>query len=178
MSYYFGYGSNMSREFLEKVRGVFPSTSIIGSLKDYQLLMNLKGPNFIEPSFANISFKKGEKVEGMLHKISDTELNQIIASEGPEYRVVEVSIVTKARSVVAKTLMWPTNETEELPTSRRYLELLLKAAKKNGLSQEYIQKIQKKRTVYYPLLSECLGIYAYIWVRSRARKVAKNKNKK
>ena len=80
MAFYFGYGSNMSQVYLEKVRYVYPKKSIIGYIKDYALKINLKGPNFVEPGFANISYQKGSKVEGVLHEISDVELKKIIAS--------------------------------------------------------------------------------------------------
>ena len=46
----------------------------------------------------------------------------------------------------------------------------LKAAKKNGLSEGYIKEIEKKKAVYYPFLSEYYRIYAYFWVKSRAKK--------
>ena len=70
--------------------------------------MNLKGPNFIEPSFANIRFTRGKKVEGILHDISDLELEKIVASEGPEYQVIEVLVTVGNAQYKAKTLMWPT----------------------------------------------------------------------
>ena len=173
MAYYFGYGSNMSQEYLEKVRNVYPTKSTIAHLKDYTLKINLKGPNFVEPGFANISYQIGSKVEGILHEISDRELKKIIASEGPEYEVSEITVYTIDKSFLAKTLIWPTDSLEELPTSRRYLNLLLKAAKKNGLSNGYIKEIEKKKAVYYPFLSEYYRIYAYFWVKSRAKKVNK-----
>ena len=171
MTYYFGYGSNMSRTFLEKVRGVTPKSSVLGSLKDHGLIMNLKGPNFIEPSFANIRFERGKKVEGILHEITDTEFNKIVASEGPEYEVVDLPVTTSKMTINARTLIWPTDSKIELPTSRRYLKLLLKAAIHNNLSENYIEEIRRKKTVYYPILSEYFTIYAYLWVKNRAKKV-------
>ena len=54
MAFYFGYGSNMSQVYLEKVRYVYPKKSTVGHIKDYALKINLKGPNFVEPGFANI----------------------------------------------------------------------------------------------------------------------------
>ena len=71
MAHYFGYGSNMSRSFIENVRGISPKKSVLGCLENYSLIMNLKGPNFVEPSFANIRYEKGKIVEGILHEISD-----------------------------------------------------------------------------------------------------------
>ncbi len=89
MAFYFGYGSNMSQVYLEKVRYVYPKKSTVGHIEDYALKINLKGPNFVEPGFANISYQKGSKVEGILHEISDVELKKIIASEGPEYEYLK-----------------------------------------------------------------------------------------
>ena len=40
MAYYFGYGSNMSQEYLEKVRNVYPTKSTIAHLKNYILKIN------------------------------------------------------------------------------------------------------------------------------------------
>ena len=174
MAFYFGYGSNMSQVYLEKVRYVYPKKSTVGHIEDYALKINLKGPNFVEPGFANISYQKGSKVEGILHEISDVELKKIIASEGPEYEVFEIPVFTNKKRFLAKTLIWPTETLEELPTSRRYLNLLIKAAKENKLSDEYIEEIKMKKTVYYPFLSEYYKIYAYFWVKSRARKVNDN----
>jgi hypothetical protein len=174
MAFYFGYGSNMSQVYLEKVRYVYPKKSTVGHIKDYALKINLKGPNFVEPGFANIRYQKGSKVEGILHEISDIELKKIIASEGPEYEVFEIPVFTNKKRFLAKTLIWPTETLEELPTSRRYLNLLIKAAKENKLSDEYIEEIKMKKTVYYPFLSEYYKIYAYFWVKSRARKVNDN----
>ena len=138
--------------------------STVGHIEDYALKINLKGPNFVEPGFANISYKKGSKVEGILHEISDVELKKIIASEGPEYEVFEIPVFTNKKRFLAKTLIWPTETLEELPTSRRYLNLLIKAAKENKLSDEYIEEIKMKKTVYYHFLSEYYKIYEYYLV--------------
>ena len=44
--------------------------------------MNLKGPNFFEPAFANICFEKDAKVEGVVHELTETDFDRIVASEG------------------------------------------------------------------------------------------------
>ena len=171
MAHYFGYGSNMSRSFIENVRGISPKKSVLGCLENYSLIMNLKGPNFVEPSFANIRYEKGKIVEGILHEISDLELEKIIASEGIEYQIIEVPVRVENGTHMAKTLIWSTDSNVELPTSRRYLNLLLKAAHENKLSAKYIAEIKKKKSVYYPILSEYFSIYAYFWVKTRAKKI-------
>ena len=72
--FYFGYGSNMSTQYLIKRRKIIPLESQVACLKDYELIMNMGGPNFLEPSFANIRPSKGSTVEGVIHKINDNDL--------------------------------------------------------------------------------------------------------
>ena len=169
MPYYFGYGSNMSTSYLERVRGVSPSRSTATILHDYQLVMNLKGPNFIEPSFANISYSKGAKVEGIVHEVEQIDLDRIIASEGETYEIIEAPVDLDGSEVVACTLKSTEELSEDRPASRRYMKILIKAAIDNGLSSEYIVKLKKKKSVYYPLLSEIFAIRVYLWVSRRAR---------
>ena len=76
MPFYFGYASNMSRHYLENVRGVFPMRSRLTKLHAYKLVMNLKAPNIIVPRFANISYQIGSQVEGILHEVSQNELDK------------------------------------------------------------------------------------------------------
>ena len=67
--FYFGYGSNMSTQYLIKRRKIIPFSSKVGVLENFQLIMNMGGPNFLEPSFANIRPCNGSNVEGVIHKI-------------------------------------------------------------------------------------------------------------
>ena len=75
---YFGYGSNMSTQYLIKRRKIIPLESQAAFLKDYELIMNMEGPNFVEPSFANIRPCKGSSVEGVIHKIAEQDLKKIV----------------------------------------------------------------------------------------------------
>ena len=169
MPYYFGYGSNMSHRYLQSVRSVFPARSKPTTLHDYELVMNLKGPNFIEPSFANIRYLKGAKVEGIVHEVEQIDLDRIIASEGETYEIIEAPVELDGSKVVACTLRSMEEFNEDIPASRRYMKILIKAAIDNGLSSEYIDKLKTKKSVYYPFLSELFAIRIYLWVRRRAR---------
>ena len=73
--FYFGYGSNMSTQYLIRRRKITPMESQVALLKDYELIMNMEGPNFLEPSFANIRACKGSKVEGVIHRIDENSDN-------------------------------------------------------------------------------------------------------
>ena len=96
---YFGYGSNMSTQYLIKRRKIIPHESKVGVLKDYQLIMNMGGPNFLEPSFANIRNCKGVTVEGVIHKIDREDLQKIVNTEGEDYKLVKLSVYIEGSSL-------------------------------------------------------------------------------
>ena len=95
--FYFGYGSNMSTQYLIKRRKIIPLESQAALLKDYELIMNMGGPNFLEPSFANIRSSKGSTVEGVIHKINELDLQKIINTEGEDYQLVKLSVYRKGK---------------------------------------------------------------------------------
>ena len=131
--------------------------------------MNVKGPNFIEPAFANICFEKGAKVEGVIHEVTESDLDRIVASEGETYELVKAPVTFKNKTVPAKTLRCKDSTTEEFPASRRYMKILITAATENNLSSDYVEFLKRKKSVYYPVLSEIFAIRVYFWVKVRAR---------
>jgi len=169
LAYYFSYGANMSKRYLEKVRNISPESSYTGYMLNYKMVMNLKGPNFIEPAFANICFEKDAKVEGVVHELAETDLNRIVASEGETYELVEAPVTVRNENVLAKTLRCKESTSEELPASKRYMKILIAAAKENNLSSDYVEFLESKKSVYYPVLSEIFAIRVYFWVKIRAR---------
>jgi len=58
---------------------------------------------------------------------------------------------------------------KEIPASRRYMNIIIKAAVYNGLRIVYIAMLKAKKSVYYPIISEIFAIRVYIWVIKRAR---------
>ena len=162
--FYFGYGSNMSTQYLIKRRKIIPVSSDVGVLKDYQLIMNMGGPNFLEPSFANIRNCRGFNVEGVVHEIDQKDLQKIINTEGEDYELVKLWIYVSGKKKAAYTLIYKTKETMDIPPSKRYLKILIKAAKENNLSSTYIENLEGRPCVYYPLLSEIFSIRVYLWV--------------
>ena len=169
MAYYFSYGANMSKRYLEKVRNISPASSHNGYMLNYKMVMNLKGPNFIEPAFANICFERDAKVEGVVHELAETDLDRIVASEGETYELVKVPVTFRNKTVLAKTLRCKGSTTEEFPVSRRYKKILIAAAIENNLSSDYVEFLKSKKSVYYPVLSEIFAIRVYFWVKVRAR---------
>ena len=154
----------MSTQYLIKRRKIIPVSSSAGLLKDYQLIMNMGGPNFLEPSFANIRPYKGSAVEGVIHKIDEQDLQKIVNTEGEDYQLVKLSIYTEGKRKTAYTLIYITEETKDIPPSKRYLKILIRAAKENNLSYTYIKGLEGRPSVYYPLLSEIFSLRVYLWV--------------
>lgn len=169
MAFYFGYGSNMSKKIMEDVRNIHPKRSQSTKLENYKIIMNMPGPNFVEPGFANITPCKEKSVEGVLHEITDLELKRIIASEGENYELVDIKVPFFKNVVTAKTLIYKTDITSDLLISKRYQRILIKAAEDNKLSERYIRELKSKKAVYYPILSEFYAVRVYLWVKSRAR---------
>jgi hypothetical protein len=159
----------MSKRYLEKVRNITPASSHNGYMLNYKMVMNLKGPNFIEPAFANICFERDAKVEGVVHELAETDLDRIVASEGETYELVKVPVTFRSKTVLAKTLRCKDSTTEEFPVSRRYKKILIAAAIENNLSSDYVEFLKSKKSVYYPVLSEIFAIRVYFWVKVRAR---------
>ena len=159
----------MSKRYLEKVRNISPASSHSGYLLDYKMVMNLRGPNFIEPAFANICFEKDAKVEGVVHELAETDLDRIVASEGETYELVEAPVKVRNKTILAKTLRCKESTPKELPASRRYMKILIAAAIENKLSSDYVKFLKSKKSVYYPVLSEIFAVRVYFWVKVRAR---------
>jgi hypothetical protein len=159
----------MSQHYLENIRNIRPASSHTGYMLNYKLVMNLKGPNFIEPAFANIQFEKDARVEGVVHELTDSDLERIVASEGKTYELIKAPVTFGKKTVHAKTLRCKDSTTEEFPVSRRYMKILIAAAIENNLSSDYVEFLKSKKSVYYPVLSEIFAIRVYFWVKVGAR---------
>ena len=169
MAYYFSYGANMSKHYLENIRNIRPASSHTGYMINYKLVMNLKGPNFIEPAFANIRFEKDARVEGVVHELTKSDLGRIVASEGKTYELVEAPVTFRNTTVFAKTLRCKDSTTEEFPVSRRHMKILIAPATENNVRRDQVEFLKNKKSVTYPVLSKIYAIRVYFWVRVGAR---------
>lgn len=159
----------MSKRYLENIRNISPASSRSGYMLNFKMVMNLKGPNFIEPAFANICFEKDAKVEGVVHEITENQLDRIVVSEGETYELIEAPVTIGNKTVSAQTLRCKESSQGDLPASRRYMKILIAAAIENNLSSSYIEFLRNKKSVYYPVLSEIFAIRVFFWVKIRAR---------
>ena len=159
----------MSKRYLENIRDIRAAYSHASYMINYKLVINLKGLNFVERSFANICYEKDAKVKGAVHEHTETGLARIVTSEGETYKLVEAPVTLRDKTVIAKTLRCKENTTEEIPVSKRYMKILIAAAIENKLSNDYVKFLKSKRKVYYTVLSKIFAIRVYFWVKVRAR---------
>ena len=85
-------------------------------------------------------------------------------TEGEDYKLVKLSVYVEGLRKTAYTLIYITDETKDIPPSKRYLKILIDAAKENNLSQKYIDSLEGRASVYYPILSEIFSLRVYLWV--------------
>ena len=145
MAFYFGYGSNMSTRYLYAVRNITPLRSQSSYLDDYASVMGLVRPKFIEPSFANLKSCIGGRAEGVVHEITESDVARVIASESENYEVIEAPIHFAGETILAKILRCENEVNDDLPTSRRYMRIFLKAARQDKLSNDYIEARERKK---------------------------------
>ncbi|MES2675080.1 MAG: gamma-glutamylcyclotransferase [Pseudomonadota bacterium] len=168
---YFAYGANMSRRYLTNIRNIQVLDTKRAILNGYTLTFNLKGRNFLEPGFSNISPSENEHVEGVVHRISKQDLDKIQKSEPAQYKMTDIEVVVDGEKVTAKTFVHIAEPNVSYRPSKRYLKLLTDAAKEHGLSETYIAKLHTTKHVYFPGLSESYGavIYYYL-IKKSSRK--------
>jgi hypothetical protein len=169
--FYFAYGANMSSRYLTNIRNIQVLSTTRAILYGYTLTFNLKGRNFLEPGFSNISPSENEHVEGVVHQISKQDLNKILKSEPTQYKMTDVEVMVDGEKVTAKTFVHIAEPNVSYRPSKRYLNLLTDAAKEHGLSESYIGKLNTTKYVYFPGLSESYGavIYYYLIKRSSGK---------
>ena len=106
--------------------------------------------------------------------VRDSDQALRINSEGANYEVEDITVITKNKKIKAKTLIYKSNNLLSIPPSRRYMKILINAAIKNQLSENYIQKLKRHPSVYYPILSEIYAVRIFFWVRKRSKNINSN----
>lgn len=143
MVLYFAYGSNMSKDRLVK-RGVEPIRLSIARLDDHELLFNKRSKKDPANGFANVGYRAGETVHGVLYWVKEHHMQKLDKFEGAPvhyYRKIlpvttnlgtYQAVVYVAKDVWLSETCEPTNE---------YLDFLL--AGKAFLPDAYYERIKK-----------------------------------
>ncbi|MGD1717807.1 gamma-glutamylcyclotransferase family protein [Dapis sp. BLCC M172] len=179
---YFAYGSNLSKSLLEFKLSSNPQTKerykkepsslILDSqpaiLKDFELQFNLHIPtNNIDPSYANLVYKKNSIVHGCLYEISPECKAVIDGLEGKgnvyQEENVEVLPYFSTNPIAAVTYIAYKEQIklpvltikEGVPPSKRYLKSIISGAKECNLDEKWIEFLQwqKVATITFTRLS-------------------------
>ncbi len=163
--YYFAYGSNMTTRYLSNVRNINSYESYGALVNDYEVTFSLKGIEYIEPAFANLTFSGKGKAYGVIHFIEKSDLKKIINSESSDYQMkkVFVDIIGENKKLSAWTLVGSENDFQSVP-SVRYLEIIKEGAREHGLPKECMVTLEKIQGAYIPVVSEIIGTLIYIMV--------------
>ena len=142
MIHYFAYGSNMSEERFTD-RRIISHVRQKGILKDYELVFNKKSYNK-DLVYANIEYKEGEEIEGILYEIDEKDLKRLDKFEAypKQYNRKLMDIITNEGKVPAWVYIaqkeWVV---EGLKPTKEYMDYLLDG--KEFLSEEYFEKLKK-----------------------------------
>jgi len=137
--YYFAYGSNMDEDILRQA-GVQIISREGARLKGYRLVFNKCDDKHFGVGLANIARDEKGQVEGVLYKISESDIAKLDKLEGVphDYFKMGVSvIVDDGRNISAFAYLANTDKiVGRLKPKKEYLAHMLTA--KKMLSSEYV----------------------------------------
>lgn len=143
---YFAYGSNMDQSRLERRVGRVVNLGK-AELYDAELLFDVGVKQY---SFANVGNKKGSTVEGVLYRLTTKQMRILDSYEGlyDRYQVKvlhngEKKFVTIYWSIYGWQFNHPWRPTDV------YMHHLIKGAKDNELSGEYLDILRNVKTIPY-----------------------------
>lgn len=145
---YFSYGSFLDFETLKKH---CPNARIVGRavLPNWELQFNFLSKTYdggvtgIEPAIGRI-------VRGIIYDVPDEEMVKLDGVEGvPEgiYFRQTIIVVDEQGRPVKATAYRTTNPRGPYKPRRKYLDLMIKGARKHGLNEEYINELERIETL-------------------------------
>jgi len=163
--WYFAYGSNMSTRYLSNIRNVSVIESKQAVLYDHQVRFSLSGIQPIEPGFAALHEATDHISYGVAHQIPTTDFERVIASEGDDYYVKQVTLtLPNGEQINATTLVSKTDPLSDIIPSQRYLNILIEGATEHQLPEKYVKELRGYDGAYIPILSELFGSVIYLSV--------------
>lgn len=144
MFYYFAYGSNMNPKRVE-YRGLSFDDFAGGVLYDYRLAFNKRSVKHEGAASANVVEHKGERVEGVIYKLSDPEQIEVMDPfEGYPVRYSRYLLPIETSAGTCDAWVYIANQeyvSQGLKPARWYLDHLL--AGRPWLSEAYFRKLQQ-----------------------------------
>jgi cation transport regulator ChaC len=140
LTYYFAYGSNMSRGTFEDRRGMRPIQAHPAMLENYRLCFNLPiGPG--ERGVANLESEPGAHTWGVLYLITVEQSLHLDRTEGVPrgaYRRIPVSAIVDSGERIAAFAYQSDRSRLGRKPSPRYIGLLIEGAMHHGLPPSYL----------------------------------------
>lgn len=143
MELYFAYGSNL---WLGQMRERCPSTQVEGAatLAGHRLWFPLQSQRW-GAGVASIRAEANAKTEGVLYRISRDDLHVMDGYEGVErgmYRRVELPVSCAGVERHAWMYIGRIEDGAPFPTSRAYIDTILRGAREHGLDADWIRYLQ------------------------------------
>jgi len=140
-SWYFAYGSNLSREQFRSRAGQILE-EINGQLKNYELRFNKKMRG--GTASANIQPSAGKNVYGVLYKIPESAYRNLDRFEGVpvHYRRIEVRVAAKDGREINAQVYIASKVEKGLRPAAHYLQTILDGAAEHGMPAEYVQAVR------------------------------------
>ena len=148
---YFGFGSNLDLTSL-RAKGVHPTRSRQAELPGWRLRFNVRHFFDHEGGVGNIepSDDPGDRVLGVLHECPDEDLPALDETEarGVGYDRIEIAVQTAEGSETAFAYVGRPDFIDNrcLP-SRRYLNILIRGARRAGLEPAYVASLEHQPTL-------------------------------
>jgi hypothetical protein len=151
-TYYFAYGANMSRRVFVERRGIRPLSVEPVRLDGWELSFALRGVPFVEPAWATIRPAPDGWVEGTLYGLDAADLAALDLLENG-YRREAIEVVSMEAGPVRAWVYRAPVETAGLLPSRRYLQIVIDAARERGASADYLARLEAQPAAHVPVLS-------------------------
>mmetsp|Transcript_19224 Transcript_19224/g.25036 ORF Transcript_19224/g.25036 Transcript_19224/m.25036 type:complete len:330 (-) Transcript_19224:97-1086(-) len=147
----FGYGSNMSQDFIRSKKGLNPLDCCRTILKGYSLSFpEGRGIDFVEPAFATLKKNPDGFVHGVSTLLSLDDANKLDAQEGSYDIAICPSSVYEDQKELYVEVYVPRSplpfDHPEGCCSVRYRDVLVKGGIENSLDADWIEKLKNLKT--------------------------------
>jgi gamma-glutamylcyclotransferase len=140
-SWYFAYGSNLSREQFRTRAGQILE-EVNGQLKNYELRFNKKVRG--GTATANVQQAAGKSVYGVLYRIPESAFRNLDRYEGVpvHYRRIEVRVTASDGREINAQVFIAAKVEKGLRPAPHYLQTILDGATEHGMPADYVQAIR------------------------------------
>ncbi len=166
----FGFGSNMDVNFVEKQKGVkiigktflfgFTTHLILINFSDtdhkpailsgYRLSFSFPGYPLFEPAFGNVIEDANSEVHGVAFGMDKKSAEKIVAVEPKQYKKRDVSLKTYEGQELKAFIFVIDGQLQEKHPSKRYMGIIIEGARRAGLNEEYVKKLEQIPTYKPP----------------------------